>query len=155
MQNVLLVARSFDATRGLPFAAQFDRILVDAPCSGTGTLARHPEIRWRLRPQQIGELHGLQVAILSKAAESLITGGRLVYSTCSLEREENEETVAEVLERDTSLRRISPKGTADILQAHLVPGVLAASLFDDFGYFHTIPGQQQTDGFFAAILEKT
>lgn len=153
VRNVLLA--QLDATQTLPFAMQFDRVLVDAPCSGTGTLARHPEIRWRLQPRQIDELHGLQVAILRKAAESLITGGRLVYSTCSLEREENEEVAAEVLERDTSLRRISATETADILQPHLVSGIQAAGLFDDFGYFHTVPGQQQTDGFFAAILQKT
>ena len=153
LRNVLVA--QLDATRALPFATRFDRILVDAPCSGTGTLARHPEIRWRLRPQQMGELHRLQVAILARAAESLATGGRLVYSTCSLEEEENEEVAAEVLERDRSLRRASRKETADILEPHLVSGVPAAGLTDDFGYFHTIPGEQQTDGFFAAILEKT
>ena len=153
VRNVLMA--QLDATRALPFRAQFDRVLVDAPCSGTGTLARHPEIRWRLRPQQIGELHGLQAAILARAGESLASGGRLVYSTCSLEPEENEEVVAETLQRDTSLRRVSRNEAEDILQPHLVPSVPAAGLFDDFGYFHTMPGEQQTDGFFAAMLEKT
>ena len=86
-----------DATQPLPFPARFDRILVDAPCSGTGTLARHPEIRWRLQPEQLAEFHRLQVAILSSALDALAPGGRLVYSTCSLEPEENESVIAEVL----------------------------------------------------------
>ncbi|MCS7024063.1 MAG: hypothetical protein NZV14_04645 [Bryobacteraceae bacterium] len=83
-----------DATRPLPFRQKFDRILVDAPCSGTGTLARNPEIKWRLRPEDLMDLQRRQVAILRQAREALAPGGRLVYSTCSLEREENEEVVA-------------------------------------------------------------
>ncbi|HUJ33327.1 MAG TPA: 16S rRNA (cytosine(967)-C(5))-methyltransferase RsmB [Candidatus Acidoferrum sp.] len=86
-----------EAEHPLPFRAQFDRILVDAPCSGTGTLARHPEIRWRLKPEQLAEFHRLQVAILRSALDALAPGGRLVYSTCSLEPEENEDVIAEVL----------------------------------------------------------
>jgi 16S rRNA (cytosine967-C5)-methyltransferase len=81
----------------------FDRILVDAPCSGTGTLARHPEIRWRLDPAHLGELHKLQVQILRMALAQLAPGGRLVYSTCSLEPEENEAVVTEALLNDASL----------------------------------------------------
>ncbi len=83
-----------DAREPLPFSAAFDRILVDAPCSGSGTLARHPEIRWRLEPGALGEFHALQTSILRRAIEKLEPGGRLVYSTCSLEREENEQVVA-------------------------------------------------------------
>jgi 16S rRNA (cytosine967-C5)-methyltransferase len=74
----------------LPFRARFDRILLDAPCSGTGTLARNPEIKWRLRPSDIAELAAKQANLLRNALERLAPGGRLVYSTCSLEREENE-----------------------------------------------------------------
>jgi 16S rRNA (cytosine967-C5)-methyltransferase len=84
-----------DGTQPLPFGVRFDRILVDAPCSGTGTLARNPEIKWRLRPEALAELHGRQVALLGRALERLAPGGRLVYSTCSLEREENEDVVGE------------------------------------------------------------
>jgi len=83
-----------DATKPLPFARQFDRILVDAPCSGTGTLARNPEIQHRLKPEDLTDLAGRQKGILRNALEALRPGGRLVYSTCSLEREENEEVVA-------------------------------------------------------------
>lgn len=83
-----------DAERPLPFAAKFDRVLVDAPCSGTGTLARNPEIKWRLRPEDITDLQRRQRAILRNALAALAPGGRLVYATCSLEREENEDVVA-------------------------------------------------------------
>jgi 16S rRNA (cytosine967-C5)-methyltransferase len=85
-----------DGTRPLPFSARFDRILVDAPCSGTGTLARNPEIKWRLRETDLADLHARQTALLRNALERLAPGGRLVYSTCSLEREENEDVVAEI-----------------------------------------------------------
>jgi 16S rRNA (cytosine967-C5)-methyltransferase len=94
---------TLDATKPLPFKTRFDRILVDAPCSGTGTLARNPEIKWRLRAEDIVDLQGRQVAILRNALDLLAPGGVLVYSTCSLEREENQEVVeaagARVVER--------------------------------------------------------
>lgn len=85
---------ALDATRPLPFASKFDRILVDAPCSGTGTLARNPEIKWRLNPADIADLQNRQIAILRNAVASLAPSGLLVYSTCSLEREENQDVVA-------------------------------------------------------------
>ena len=80
-----------DASEPLPFSAKFDRVLVDAPCSGTGTLARNPEIKWRLQPEDLGRFTALQRKILANARAALKPGGRLVYATCSLEREENEE----------------------------------------------------------------
>jgi 16S rRNA (cytosine967-C5)-methyltransferase len=83
-----------DAARPLPFRRLFDRILVDAPCTGSGTLGRNPEIKWRLAPSAPAELHGLQQSILRNALGALKPGGRLVYSTCSLESEENEAVVA-------------------------------------------------------------
>ena len=83
-----------DATRQLPFRDQFDRILVDAPCSGTGTLGRNPEIKWRLTPADLDDLHGRQTAILANALQLLAPNGTLVYSTCSLETEENQEVTA-------------------------------------------------------------
>ncbi len=85
-----------DGTRPLPFRAKFDRILVDAPCSGTGTLGRNPEIKWRLKPSDLMDLHAKQVALVRRALEHLCPGGRLVYSTCSLEKEENEAVIQEI-----------------------------------------------------------
>ena len=78
-----------DGAQPLPFNIQFDRILVDAPCSGTGTLGRNPEIKWRLRPSDLMDLHRKQVALLRNALKYLRPGGKLVYATCSLEEEEN------------------------------------------------------------------
>jgi 16S rRNA (cytosine967-C5)-methyltransferase len=80
-----------DGTKPLPFIRTFDRILVDAPCSGTGTLGRNPEIKWKLRPEDLSDLQSRQRALLANARSALAPGGMLVYSTCSLEPEENEE----------------------------------------------------------------
>lgn len=85
-----------DASLPLPFGPVFDRILIDAPCSGTGTLARNPEIRWRLQPAQLKEFGARQKKMLQHALACLKPGGRLVYSTCSLEPEENELVVSEI-----------------------------------------------------------
>jgi 16S rRNA (cytosine967-C5)-methyltransferase len=82
-----------DASQPLPFTKKFDRILIDAPCTGTGTLGRNPEIKWRIRPSGPSELSSLQSAILRNALDCLAPGGRVVYSTCSLEIEENEAVV--------------------------------------------------------------
>jgi len=97
-----------DATEALPFRQRFDRILLDAPCSGTGTLARNPEIKWRLRPADLADLHRRQAAMLGNALERLAPGGRLVYSTCSLEREENEDVVEQAPARVERLWRRLP-----------------------------------------------
>jgi 16S rRNA (cytosine967-C5)-methyltransferase len=141
-----------DATQPLPFLSPFARILVDAPCSGTGTLARHPEIRWRLRPEQLAEFHRLQVQLLRMALVQLAPGGTLVYSTCSIEPEENEHVVEAALRDAPSIRRATPSETARTLAAHLAPGISASALLDDAGQFRTFPGQHHTDGFFAAPL---
>jgi 16S rRNA (cytosine967-C5)-methyltransferase len=93
-----------DAAQALPFNMKFDRILVDAPCSGTGTLARNPEIKWRLRQTDLPRFTQLQREILQRARENLKPGGRLVYATCSLEREENEDIVAGLAVSATHLR---------------------------------------------------
>ena len=90
-----------DAVESLPFAERsFDKVLVDAPCSGTGTLRRNPEIRWRLTPVDIVKLAEQQKQILRRALEMVKPGGRLIYSTCSVEPEENEEVIEEVLTQD-------------------------------------------------------
>jgi len=143
-----------DASATLPFGIQFDRILVDAPCSGTGTLARHPEIRWRLKPEQLRELHRLQYQLLHSALKQLAPGGRLVYSTCSLETEENENVIAEALGNLPDVERVTASEAGLSISPHLADGVEVKNLFDDLGQFHTAPGAYQTDGFFAALLQK-
>ncbi len=83
-----------NAAETLPFSVKFHRILVDAPCSGTGTLARNPEIKWRLRPEDLPRFAAMQRQILRNALNQLKPGGTLVYATCSLECEENEKVVS-------------------------------------------------------------
>jgi len=138
----------------LPFCTKFDRILLDAPCSGTGTLARHPEIRWRLRPAQLRELHKLQLGLLKNALLDLGPGARLVYSTCSIEPEENEQVVAEALREDPSVQRLPAKLLVEQLRPSLLDGSRAEELFLDDGCFRTSPAVHHTDGFFAAVLER-
>ena len=98
-----------DATAPLPFSQKFDRglfdrVLVDAPCSGTGTLGRNPEIKWRLTEADLAPFHQRQRKILANAIECLAPGGKLVYATCSLEPEENENVVAGYRVEQTMLR---------------------------------------------------
>jgi 16S rRNA (cytosine967-C5)-methyltransferase len=114
-----------DGTRPLPFAATFDRILVDAPCSGTGTLGRNPEIKWRLQPLDLDALPRRQSALLAQALAVLAPGGVLVYSTCSLEGEENEAVV---------------RG---------MPGV------ETIEQTQRMPGRDAGDGFYAAVIKST
>ncbi|HKO05231.1 MAG TPA: 16S rRNA (cytosine(967)-C(5))-methyltransferase RsmB [Candidatus Acidoferrales bacterium] len=143
-------AVALNGTLPLPFGVRFERILVDAPCSGTGTLARNPEIRWRLRPEDLPALAEKQTALLSHALDQLAPGGRLVYSTCSLEPEENEEVVASALAAHRGVRRAAGESA---LARELRPTVDAHTLFDSQGCFRTLPWVHGTDGFFAAILE--
>ncbi len=94
-----------DATQPLPFSKKFDRILIDAPCSGTGTLGRNPEIKWRLKPGDANIFSARQRAILDQARRFMKPGGRIVYSTCSLENEENQNVVQSLrLRAETHLR---------------------------------------------------
>ncbi|HEY7388717.1 MAG TPA: transcription antitermination factor NusB [Bryobacteraceae bacterium] len=86
-----------DATEPLPFRAPFERIFIDAPCSGTGTVARNPEIKWRVTEQDLPRFHAKQKAILLQALQVLAPGGVLLYATCSLQHEENEDVVREAL----------------------------------------------------------
>lgn len=142
---------ALDATRTLPFSEPFDAILVDVPCSGTGTLARNPDIRRRLQPADLADLRARQMSMLENAAQLLRPGGRLVYSTCSLEPEENEQVVEACLAQHAEL---SLAAGAAALAKHMQPTADGSGLFDARGYFRTWPHRHGTDGFFAAVIEK-
>ncbi|MGI8835217.1 MAG: 16S rRNA (cytosine(967)-C(5))-methyltransferase RsmB [Pyrinomonadaceae bacterium] len=124
----------------LPFRESlFDRVLVDAPCSGTGTLRRNPEIRWRISADDIDDLSFRQKQLLQNAARVVNPGGRLVYSTCSVEPEENESVVQMFLENNINFSLIHlPFGNA-----LTIPGTA-----------RTWPQHQDTDGFFIAAFER-
>lgn len=140
--------------RALPLAADFDRVLADVPCSGTGTLARNPDIKWRLKPEDLPELHARQVAIVAGAASQLAPGGRLVYSSCSLEHEENEEVIEEAMGPNPGLK---VRNVGQELERLRASGEL---VWQDVGsllrgpYLRTLPGIHPCDGFFAAIIER-
>ena len=146
VRNVVL-----DGCRPLPFRNCFDRILVDAPCSGTGTLRRHPEIKWRLRPSDLADLAQKQLRLLDSAAAALQAGGRLVYSTCSLEPEENQDVIERFLRAHSEFRLRPLREDAPTLAPFLVPSS-AWILEKDF--LETFPDRDGTDGFFGAILVK-
>jgi 16S rRNA (cytosine967-C5)-methyltransferase len=152
LPNVHLVAAD---ARHLPFSRAFDRILADVPCSGTGTLARNPEIKWRLKSADLHDLQSRQVAILKSALAQLAMGGRLVYSTCSLEREENETVVEAVLDGTVEFKISDLTGELEQLRqsGELSAGLDIGSLLDG-PYLRTIPGVHPCDGFFAAMIER-
>ena len=118
-----------DGARPLPFGGKFARILVDAPCSGTGTLGRNPEIKWRLKPEDLADLHGRQTALLTQALAVLEPGGVLVYATCSLEPEENERVIAAVAAHAVcrTLLRIPGREPGDGFEAHVLEFKLPAN----------------------------
>jgi 16S rRNA (cytosine967-C5)-methyltransferase len=140
--------------RHLPSSSSFDRVLADVPCSGTGTLARNPEIKWRLRPDDLAALRERQSAILRSALAQVAAGGCLIYSTCSLEKEENEDVIEQVLEGNPSFRLLDCRTELDRLKA---AGELAWADVNSLArgpYLRTLPGIHPCDGFFAAILQK-
>ena len=141
-----------DATQ-LSFAAGFDRVLVDVPCSGTGTLARNPEIKWRLSAADLEDLHRRQLTILQSGLSALAPGGRLIYSTCSLEPEENARVVEETL-RGSGLRLLPCREELERLRATGELTWTDIGALTDGPYLRTVPGVHPCDGFFAAIFEK-
>jgi 16S rRNA (cytosine967-C5)-methyltransferase len=141
-----------DGMQPLPFDRPFDRILVDVPCSGTGTLARHPEIRWKLHAEDLKDLHDRQSRLLRNALPHLGPDGRLVYSTCSLEPEENEFVVREVLGAlGDAFQVTDPR---NVIESDLRESVSAESVACADGFFRTFPPAHGTDGFFAAIIDR-
>jgi 16S rRNA (cytosine967-C5)-methyltransferase len=146
-----------DAAAESDLDAQFDLILCDVPCSGTGTLARNPEIRHLLRVEDLQRQAARQKAILNGALRRLAPGGRLVYSTCSLEPEENEQLV-EAVAAEAGLRRVPVEPLiAKLEAAKILSAETAASLARSAmrnGALRTLPGVLPCDGFFAVVLER-
>jgi 16S rRNA (cytosine967-C5)-methyltransferase len=150
--NVSVVAADM---REPPVARAFDRVLADVPCSGTGTLARNPEIKWRLKPNDLTDLQTRQLAILQSAMRQVAPGGRLIYATCSLEREENSDVVEKALAEVAGFHAVDARQELERLRTE---GELAWPDLNSIvsgPYFRTLPGVHPCDGFFAAILERT
>jgi 16S rRNA (cytosine967-C5)-methyltransferase len=130
-----------DGSEELPFGENtFDRVLVDAPCSGTGTLRRNPEIRWRLSIDDIQRFSTQQQRLLTNAGRVLKPAGRLVYSTCSVEEEENEHVVAAFLQNHRHFRQVRLTSPSELVTEE--------------GALRTWPQHQGTDGFFVAVLRR-
>jgi 16S rRNA (cytosine967-C5)-methyltransferase len=139
--------------------AAFDLALADVPCSGTGTLGRNPEIRHRLRLEDLTRQAERQRAILAAALRSVRPGGRVVYSTCSLEPEENEQVVAAVLAENPKARVVSLDAPIGSL---LADGILTPSGSERLrgaltpeGCLRLLPGRFHTDGFFLCMIERS
>jgi len=142
--------------RSLPVGEKFDRVLVDAPCTGTGTLARHPEIKWRLRAENIRELQALQVELVQAAMRQVAPGGTLLYSTCSLEAEECEQVVEKVL-GEAAGKEFEPGNISEELSRLRNDKILTVAKIERLTqgpYLRTYPGVHPCDGFFAAILRR-
>lgn len=138
--------------------ARFDLVLLDAPCSGTGTLARNPEIRYRLSPSDLARQQGRQIRLLRAALGMLGEGGRLVYSTCSLEPEENEQVIEKALRSTPGFQTVPVRSLVANLEARGVLRPGSADLLFPPGaspeFLRTLPGAHPCDGFFAAVLAR-
>lgn len=139
-----LTTRVADLTqpRSLEAGEHYDRVLVDAPCSGLGTLRRNPDARWRVQPESIDRLADVQRSILANAAERLRVGGTLVYSTCTLAREENQLVIEAFLESHRDFHVVDR-----------VPDNLGALRGED-GALHLFPHRHDSDGFFAVRMQR-
>lgn len=141
--NVRLVQA--DLLQPLPFSATFDCVLVDAPCSGLGTLRRDPDIRWRRREDDLVRLAAAERVMISNAASLVAPGGRLVYATCSSEPDENEAVVDAFLSTRPDFVPVNARTAA---------GALPETLVDAHGHLHTYPHQHALDAFFGAVFER-
>lgn len=131
-----------NAAQPLPFGPVFDAVLVDAPCTGLGTLRRDPDIKWRRTPEGFDAVTSLQLRILANVAAVVKPGGRLVYATCSSEPDENEEVVARFLDSQSAFR-------AEPLQFEPAPQLISSG-----GHLRTLPFRDGLEGFFAAAVAR-
>src|SRR3954464_40965 len=138
-----LIANEYDI-KIKRLAGKIDRVLVDAPCSGLGTLRRNPDLKWRQSPQSINELAEKQKAILAAAASLLKPGGRLVYATCSMLRQENQEIAEQFLAVHSGFKKVS--ATQVLAESQIA--------LDSGDYLELYPHLHNTDAFFAAILQR-
>lgn len=136
-----------DLTRGVPFGDVFDRVLVDAPCTGLGTLRRDVDIRWKRQEEDIHRAARRQRAMIAQAAQAVAPGGRLVYATCSSEPDENDAIVDGFLASRPDFVRVP--------RARLVEDGLPEALLDEHGIVRTRPDRHGLEPFFAAALERT
>lgn len=134
-----------DITRPLPFHTQFSTVIVDAPCSGLGTIRRDPDIRWHRQEQDLPALAAAQRAMLEHAAGVVAPGGRLVYATCSTEPEENEQVADWFLQARPDFTPLPAQ------QAH---PAIAPDLVDERGHLRTEPDRHGLEGFFGAVFER-
>ncbi|WP_019373327.1 RsmB/NOP family class I SAM-dependent RNA methyltransferase, partial [Melaminivora alkalimesophila] len=157
LSNVYPVAIAHERDERIKrLAGKMDRVLVDAPCSGLGTLRRSPDLKWRQTPQSIAELTRLQGAILASAARLVKPGGRLVYATCSLLPDENE-AIARAF--DAEQREFSPVSAAGLLTQARVAAAQgltsqAQDSTQDGRFLRLWPHRHGMDGFFAAVWQR-
>lgn len=151
LTNVHPIAiRSEQDPRVRRLANKFDRVLVDAPCTGTGTLRRNPDLKWRLSPEELERINAIQKSVLANAAKLVKKGGRLVYATCSLLKRENQDVVEAFLAANPGWRLVPVAEVFEQQGIHFGPGQL-----ERFGgYMQLLPNVNNTDGFFAAVLQR-
>ena len=125
-------------------AGKADRVLVDSPCSGLGTLRRNPDLKWRQTSETIAEMAQKQREILESAARLVKPGGRLVYATCSLLDDENEKIVSDFLAKDGRFALVPMQKVLEESKVDLEMG----------DFLKLLPNRHQTDGFFAAVIER-
>ena len=137
-----------DLEAGLPFQREFDVVFVDAPCSGLGTIRRDPDIRWRRREADLEPLASAQARMIRNAAEAVRPGGRLIYSTCSSEPEENDRVVADFLVGTGDFTHV------DLSRENSTYASALAPVIDDRGMLRTLPHKHGLEAFYGAVLRR-